>query len=395
MKPIRIVLAPTRSRPVNIFLGMVLLLVSVLLFLALATYHATDPSLNTSVDAATPRNWIGLFGAYVSDLLLQALGITAFLLPVWLSGVGWTWMRSRPGGSPILRWMGTLLALTFLPAVLGLLPWHWRWLHVLPVEGVVGRLMAGLLVVYLNLQGAWVVAAALAAAGLYFASDISFGAIRESIAERWARFAEWRDRRRDLREEEEELEARRGVLLDEGNEAVPFSQFDAATNPEMETEIPAQKPNRFLAFFTRRRAPKQDAIDEIPAYQRTDLRPRSEEPARYERAEAADPVVTPRRTSIWERREAETRIEAKTQTPISEMAAAPATAAPVAPIRRHAAPLAPVDPWANERPAPARRAGRARRRNRDSQPRRCRNACHDRGAQACERLQTAAEHAAE
>jgi len=222
MKPIRIVLAPTRSRPANIFLGIVLLLVSLLLFLALATYHATDPSLNTAVDTVTPHNWIGLFGAYVSDLLLQALGITAFLLPLWLSAVGWTWMRSRPGGSPVLRWMGTLLALTFLPAVLGLLPWHWRWLHVLPVEGVVGRLMSGLLVVYLNLQGAWVVAAALAAAGLYFASDISFGVIRENIADRWARFQEWRDRRRDLREEEDELEARRGVLLDEGNEANVF-----------------------------------------------------------------------------------------------------------------------------------------------------------------------------
>jgi S-DNA-T family DNA segregation ATPase FtsK/SpoIIIE len=347
MKPIRIVLAPTRSRPVNIFLGMVLLLVSILLFLALATYHSSDPSLNTAVDAVTPRNWIGLFGAYVSDLLLQALGITAFLLPLWLSALGWTWMRSRPGGSPILRWMGTLLALTFLPAVLGLLPWHWRWLHVLPVEGVVGRLMAGLLVVYLNLQGAWVVAAALAAAGLYFASDISFGVIGESIAERWARFQEWRDRRRDLREEEEELEARRGALLDEGNEAIPFSQFDAATNPEMETEIPAQKPNRFLAFFTRRRAPKQDPIDEIPAYQRTDRRPQPEAPAQYERAEAANPVVTPRRTSIWERSEAET------QAPLSEMAAAPATAAPVTPMRPQAAATVPVDPWASDRPVPA------------------------------------------
>jgi S-DNA-T family DNA segregation ATPase FtsK/SpoIIIE len=347
MKPIRIVLAPTRSRPVNIFLGMVLLLVSLLLFLALATYHSTDPSLNTAVGTVTPRNWIGLFGAYVSDLLLQALGITAFLLPLWLSAVGWTWMRSRPGGSPILRWMGTLLALTFLPVVLGLLPWHWRWLHVLPVEGVVGRLMAGLLVIYLNLQGAWVVAAALAAAGLYFASDISFGVIRENIAERWAWFQEWRDRRRDLREEEDELEARQTVLRDEGNEAIPFSQFDAATNPEMETEIPAQKPNRFLAFFTRRRTPKEDPIDEIPAYQRTDRRPRAEEPAQYERAEAVNPVVTPRRTSIWERSEAEA--------PIAEMAVAPATAAPVAPMRQQAAPMVPVDPWANEQ-RPSERA---------------------------------------
>jgi S-DNA-T family DNA segregation ATPase FtsK/SpoIIIE len=349
MKPIRIVLAPTRSRPVNIFLGMVLLLVSLLLFLALATYHSTDPSLNTAVDTVTPHNWIGLFGAYLSDLLLQALGITAFLLPLWLSGVGWTWMRSRPGGSPILRWMGTLLALTFLPAVFGLLPWHWRWLHVVPIEGVVGRLMAGLLVVCLNLQGAWVVAAALAAAGLYFASDISFGVIRESIAERWGRFAEWRDRRRFCREEEEELEARRSVLLDEGNGAIPFSQFDAAANPEMETEVPSQKTNRFLAFFTRRRAPKQDPIDEIPAYQRTDRRPQPEEPAQYERVEAANPVVMPRRTSIWERSEAQANPTA------SEMARAAAPAAPAMfePMRPRAAAAAPVNPWANERPTPA------------------------------------------
>ena len=100
MKPIRIVLAPTRSRPVNIFLGMVLLLVSLLLFLALATYHSTDPSLNTATGTATPHNWIGLFGAYLSDLLLQALGITVFLMPVWLGGVGWTWMRSQPNYRP-------------------------------------------------------------------------------------------------------------------------------------------------------------------------------------------------------------------------------------------------------------------------------------------------------
>jgi DNA segregation ATPase FtsK/SpoIIIE, S-DNA-T family len=347
MKPIRIVLAPTRSRPVNIFLGMVLLLVSLLLFLALATYHVGDPSMNTAVGTVTPHNWIGLFGAYLSDLLLQALGITAFLLPLWLGGVGWTWMRSRPGGPPILRWMGTLLALTFLPAIFGLLPWHWRWLHVVPIEGVVGRLMSSLLVTYLNLQGAWVVAAALAAAGLYFASDISFGVIRESIAEHWARFAEWRDRR-DLREEEEELEARSGALSSEGNGAIPFSQYDAAANPEMEREIPAQKTNRFLAFFTRKRAPKQDPIDEIPAYQRTDRRPQPEESAQYERADAANPVVMPRRTNIWESREARTGIAAAAGTAASETTATQAAPAMFEPMRRPAAVAAPVDPWANE-----------------------------------------------
>ena len=120
MKPIRIVLSPTRSRPLNVFLGLVMMLASLLLLLALATWHATDPSLNTAADPALPhavRNWVGLFGAWLSDLLLQSLGITAFLLPAWLGGLGWTWMRSRPSGSPWLRWTGTMLALVFVPAI--------------------------------------------------------------------------------------------------------------------------------------------------------------------------------------------------------------------------------------------------------------------------------------
>ena len=94
-------------------------------------------------------------------------------------------MRSRPSGSVLLRWTGTLLSLAFVPAVFGLMPWHWRWLHLVPVEGVVGRLVAGVLVSYLNIQGSWLVAIAMAAVGLYFASAISFWALRESLENRW------------------------------------------------------------------------------------------------------------------------------------------------------------------------------------------------------------------
>ncbi len=91
IKPIQIALAPTRNRPLNMFLGVVLALVSLLLFLAIASYHVTDPSLNTSLDPANPQivaNWVGPFGAYLGDLSLQALGITAFLFLC-----GWGWWR--------------------------------------------------------------------------------------------------------------------------------------------------------------------------------------------------------------------------------------------------------------------------------------------------------------
>ena len=97
MKPIRIVLAPTRNRALNMILGLALALVSLLLLLALATYHATDPSLNTSADPAAAhavRNAVGLFGAWLSDLLLETLGLTAFFLPLWLGAIGWSCLLS-------------------------------------------------------------------------------------------------------------------------------------------------------------------------------------------------------------------------------------------------------------------------------------------------------------
>ena len=353
MKPIRIVLAPTRSRPVNIFLGMVLVLVSLLLFLSLATWHASDPSLNTATDSAAPQNWIGLFGAYMSDLLLQSLGLTAFLLPLWLGAVGWTWMRSRPGSLPILRWVGTLLALTFLPTVFGLLPWHWRWFHVLPVEGVLGRLMASLLVVYLNLQGAWVVAAVFAAAGLYFASAIRFWVIRESIAVRWVQFSAWRDRRRDLRAEREELRAEGKALSEHREPPVPFPQLAADAGPETNDEPAERRSSRFFAFFRRKRATQSDPLDEIPAYQRADLRQISE-PAAPAPSEGEIPVARSRRTSIWERTAPELAAEPASPAPVATGAQYQPAPAPMQPQPEAMRPSAnPVDPWLHASPATA------------------------------------------
>jgi DNA segregation ATPase FtsK/SpoIIIE, S-DNA-T family len=357
MKPIRIVLSPTRSRPVNIFLGMVLVLVSLLLFLALASYHAADPSLNTSTDFATPHNWTGLFGAYLADLLLQTLGLTSFLLPLWLAGIGWTWMHSRPGGSPLLRWMGTLLAVVFLPAVFGLLPWHWRWMHLVAVEGVVGRLVSGLLVVYLNIQGAWVVAAALAATGIYFASAISYTAVRETLTDRWIIFTAWRDRWRNRREERAELRAERQAIDQQQPRTIPFPQLAPEPGVPIDDEPPARGLARLFAFFRRRSAPQQDLLDEVPAYQR--------EPLQSPLTGNEEPVpITRRKPSIWERNNPASTPESAPSAAASAVSLAPATA-PIAaavtpsplsqPSRREAVGSRSLEQWltASSETAPA------------------------------------------
>jgi S-DNA-T family DNA segregation ATPase FtsK/SpoIIIE len=359
MKPIRIVLSPTRSRHLNLFLGLVLLLVSLLLLLALATWHAADPSLNTATDPVPPyvvHNWVGIFGSYLSDLVLQSQGLTAFLLPLWLGGVGYTWMRSRPSGSALLRWTGMLLSLAFVPAVFGLMPWHWRWMHVLPVEGVAGRLMAGLLVTYLNIQGAWLVAAVLAAAGLYFASAISFWVLKEAAETRLLqlrslldRFRNWREERAEARDDQkEECETQRDAARSEQNAPSPALHFVPATGPDLEEEQPAPRLG-FLArlFGRRKRVAEIDPLDDIPAFRRTRF-----ESADPDQAVEEIPIVPQvHKTSIWERSETDLVQSAAASVP----QAPPQNVVPMQPAAsRFAESQNPEPRPAGQRPAPLR-----------------------------------------
>jgi len=202
MKPLELALTPTRNRRLNEVTGMVLLVAASLLFLALASYRPTDPSLNTVGSYAAGRqahNWTGLVGATVSDLLLQLEGVSAFLLPLMLGAVGLTWMRSRPAGSPTAKASGILLYLLFAPALFGLIPGHLLWMHALPLEGLAGRLVVDALVHYLNLPGAAIVVASMVTIALYLSTTFSFSTAQQWAAIRFAFAYAWRDRIRNWR----------------------------------------------------------------------------------------------------------------------------------------------------------------------------------------------------
>ncbi|MDR3793402.1 MAG: DNA translocase FtsK 4TM domain-containing protein, partial [Terracidiphilus sp.] len=309
MKPIRIVLSPTRHRALNIFLGLVLALCAVLVLLSLATYHATDPSLNTASNSALPhavKNWVGVVGSYTSDLLLQALGVTAFLLPLWTLGLAWTWMRSRSGGSAILRWTGTALAVVFVPTIFGLTSWHLHWPQDMPVEGVTGRLVSETLVNWVNVPGAWIITAILAAVGVYFASAAILQVLLESVEDRWLNAMNLRDRWRNWRderaEEKETRQAMRQVERSEARGAVrnPYTAGARAASAEAEESAPA--PGRLASLFGRRKREENgDAYEDIPAFQR--MRSGAETAQAEEAAPEQEEIPVaeqPRRRSIWE-----------------------------------------------------------------------------------------------
>src|ERR1022692_295240 len=212
------IFVPTGNRRLNELIGFVLCVSALLLFLALASYSPLDPSLNSaSVLTGThvARNWIGVVGALVSDLTLQFFGIGAFLLPVFFGLLGVRWFASRKIQSPIAKSLGGIWLVVFVPALLALLPGHLRWLHVMPIEGLLGRVVGDVLIHYLNLAGAYIVCASVLAVALYLSTAFSFSAIQlwaptrfAFVTALWNRYKDWQGERAKKRQQKE-LEQRR------------------------------------------------------------------------------------------------------------------------------------------------------------------------------------------
>jgi S-DNA-T family DNA segregation ATPase FtsK/SpoIIIE len=128
-------------------LGFVLVALCSLIVLALLTYNPADPSLNTAVEGAT-GNFLGPYGAVMADLLVQGLGLSAFLLPLILIGWAFRLLLQRPllhMPRRLLMVPLALLAGSFVGAVLHVAPIPlpagaggaigWALLHVLQAAG--------------------------------------------------------------------------------------------------------------------------------------------------------------------------------------------------------------------------------------------------------------------
>ena len=210
--------APTSNRRLNELVGFLMCVSALLLFLALASYSALDPSWNSAsvlTGSHAARNWIGVVGAYTADAFLQFFGVAAFLLVVFPATLGLRWFRSTKVQSPIAKTLGGIWLMMFIPALLALFPGHVRWMSVIPVEGLLGRVVGDFLIHYLNLVGAYIVCATLLAVALYLSTAFSFSAIQlwaptrfAFITALWNRYQDWQEERAKKRQQKE-LDERR------------------------------------------------------------------------------------------------------------------------------------------------------------------------------------------
>src|SRR5580704_7761203 len=97
---------PTASRRLNEVTGFVFLAAGILFLLSLASFHPGDPSWNHVGGNLATHNLIGRFGAHLSDLLLQAFGLGAFVIPFLIFALSWKWVRSEATPAPAIKLVG-------------------------------------------------------------------------------------------------------------------------------------------------------------------------------------------------------------------------------------------------------------------------------------------------
>ena len=294
---------PTANRRLNELIGFLVLISAAFLSLALISYSPTDPSLNSAASPLATRathNWIGIFGAITSDLTLQLLGVSAFLVPMFLVLYAARWFRSRPIQSPYAKTFGVLALLLSAAGFVGLLPWEFRWKGAIPAEGLLGRIVADAMIHYLNVIGAYLFCIAMIAVGLYLSTAFSFGALRVWSQTRFAfayaatdRFADWRAER-ERKKAAKELEKKRAAT--NANPVVtaqlvprrPQNQVEAAANTSA-ARVPAPVPDS----TTRPRSGIERTFE-----------------AEFENRTGAAPVSTPQAKPITESEPAAAGVEA-------------------------------------------------------------------------------------
>ena len=134
--------------------AVIVLVTALLAALSLLSFDPRDRSLSTPSGSLATHNWGGPAGAYLADILLQTLGLAAYLLPLFLFTVSYGLFRDSYEGLRRTKLTGGLLlvwsAATFFSLV-RMVDAEWQ------AGGVIGDFTAQRLVALFSRVGAYVI----------------------------------------------------------------------------------------------------------------------------------------------------------------------------------------------------------------------------------------------
>lgn len=200
-------------------------LLALFLLIALFSYSPNDPGFTTTGSGDLINNSVGVYGAWIADILLHLLGYLAYSFPALLSYKVYTSFRESQLESEFswplfgLRTLGFVL-LTI--SACGLATLHFEIAEDLPylAGGVVGSLVIDLSTPVLAALGTTLLLFAIFLFGLTITATISWLKVIDSVGA-WTissgswiviKFQKWIDNKRQERATKERLETRKRVL---------------------------------------------------------------------------------------------------------------------------------------------------------------------------------------
>jgi S-DNA-T family DNA segregation ATPase FtsK/SpoIIIE len=168
-------------------LAILFAVVSILMMIALLTYHVSDPSWSHTGGYGQIRNATGIFGAWFADIVMFLLGYVAYVLPIALAIIGWNAFRdAREFTAPVLVAARISGIVGLLIAACGLADLH-LFVHRgdLPIGtgggGVLGTWVAGNMVRVVDPLGTTMLLLALLFGSITMTTGVSWTVVIERI----------------------------------------------------------------------------------------------------------------------------------------------------------------------------------------------------------------------
>jgi DNA segregation ATPase FtsK/SpoIIIE, S-DNA-T family len=171
------------------------------LLLCLISFHNDDPSFNNNLRPAVIANLGGKVGSYLADLFYQIIGLPALLIPLASLLLGWRLLRGRELRLPWYKICAFLLLLISFGGLLAL-GLHEATLFgrtIRQVGGGAGRVLADLLINYLNVTGAALFLSLLLLVAVMVSARFSLVLFLEGALGRYGATLEQRRQARDAR----------------------------------------------------------------------------------------------------------------------------------------------------------------------------------------------------
>ncbi len=192
-------------------LGLVWLALGIFLFICLLSYSNDDPSFNNNLHPSQINNLVGIFGAYLADLLYQAFGLTALLWPLGCLNLAWRWLKFREVHFRFIRLVAFFILQISIGGLLALkfsnIPLFGSQIN--EAGGAIGRILEQLLSQYLNIGGAAIVLIVFFLVSLILSTRFSlvlfFDGMMERSGRRMEQRRETRKARKELREKEKQV----------------------------------------------------------------------------------------------------------------------------------------------------------------------------------------------